>query len=728
MNTSAITDRTRPVALAAAVLALLLLAPPGARADEGDGSDLGYDGSYSYLRVLEGSATLFQGDRGDRVAAEVNQPLLVGDRLWLAPRSRAEIILSDGNLFRVDGDSEVTFENLASSPDANDRSTVLRLRSGNVVLVVVDDAAGDELPRLETANATVYVQAAGTYRITSSDDDWSEVVVRSGYAEVVTDRGSVAVRPDEEVVVESSSPPRAVLRAASADDDLERWGDRLTDRLAARQVPYVDPSLRYETASLADYGSWVDVDSSWAWRPAVATDWRPYWQGRWVSTPAGLNWVSAEPWGWVPYHYGTWDYAPGYGWVWFPGTRFATSWVYWYWGPSYVAWVPVGYYTRHYYPQYRSGFRFGVYGSAGGDWNAFADWVFCPSGYFGSPYQNRYLRDGRDWHQHYGYEQVPRGVITTDTRGITPDRWHKPQEVMTVLRTRPGRGDLPGRADRPGDRELQDVTPFIARRDDLPQEVRRRVLVDVKPGGDLGGSPLAPATLGRVDGRSPAVRTLRRVDTMGPTNDTGPTGRVVGPRTQGEKPAAADPGPVRVDARPPVVRRNDDGGGVRPGITREVKPAEPAPIVERPVVIRRRDDGQTTAPGNEPEKPAKVVRPETPARPLERAPQRPTVRPVQPTPPTERPVVIRRREAEAPAAPRARDPEPEKPVRVERKATPAQPPERAKATEKAPEKPAEKPADKPVERQKVRPRQPPPGDDKPAPGVRRTRPAGDGNS
>ena len=473
-----------------------------------------------------------------------------------------------------------------------------------------------------------------------------------------------------------------------------------------------------ETASLGDYGNWVEVDSSWAWRPAVATDWRPYWRGRWASTPAGLSWVSEEPWGWVPYHYGTWDYAPGYGWVWFPGSRFATAWVYWYWGPSYVAWVPVGYYTRHYYPTYRSGFRSGVYGWAGGDWNAYADWVFCPNGDFGSRDQRRYLRDGRDWHRQVGIDQVPRGVITTDTRGITPDRWHKPDEVMAVLRTRPGIGDRTGRADRPGERQLEDVTPFIARRDDLPQEVRRRVLVDVKPGGKLAGTPLSPANPGTVE-RTPVVRRLRPVDTVGPAGDPGAAPRTVRPLAKGETPTGGGTGPTRVDARPPVVRRGDGGAGTQPGLTREVKPVEPAPVAERPVTIRRREVETPPEPAGkaEPQKPVKVVRPEPTASPRERVPQKPpleSVKPVESAPPAERPVVIRRREAEAPATDRTRDSAPEKPAKVERQAPPKSPSEKVKASEKPAEKPPDKPAAKPVERRQVKPRDDQPGDGKAA--------------
>lgn len=646
---------TAAVALLFSLLALFAAAP-AARAEHGDGSELGYDGSYSYLRTLDGSATLIQGDTGTRDAIEINQPILAGDRLWVAPRSRAEIVLSDGNLLRLDGDSEAVFEHLAGSPDTADQTTVLRLREGNVQVVVASDAGGDGLPRIETANATVYLRSAGSYRITTTAGEWTEIVVRDGYAEVVTDRGTVAARPDEEVVVDGASWPRTTLRVAGAVDGLERWGSGLEQRLAANQVPYVDESLRYEAAPLADYGSWVDIRGSWAWRPRVGADWRPYWQGRWTSTPVGLTWVSSEPWGWVPYHYGTWDNSPGFGWVWFPGNRFATAWVYWYWGPSYTAWVPVGYYTRHYDPYYRSGFRYGVYGWAGGDWGLFADWVFCPTGYFGSRHQERYLHDGRNWDRRHGADRVPRGVITTDTRGITPDRWHKPDEVMTVLRTRPSelaRADGAGkpRGLRGADLELPDVTPFVARRDTLPAEVRSRVLVNDAGGRKLAGTPLVPSSLGRTARPAAGVRPaglLRGRDggevggAVRPAGDAGtstPAGRPAvvraAPRAEVDRPSdprAASPRVVRPADRG---RPAPSGEGDRPARV-TFRPQGPArgaesPVAERPVVLRpRSDDGAT--PAARPRERSAAPRPEV-VRPIER----PVDRPAAVRPPTVRP-------------------------------------------------------------------------------------------
>ncbi len=479
-------------------LALGLLAPAALAAAE--------TGSYGYFRVVEGAATLMQAGTDERASAEINQPVLAGDRLWVPDRSRVELVLADRNILRVDGGSELILERLAASPDRDDRATVLRLLEGNLQLVVTQDSLGDELPRVETPNATVYPQDFGVYRITADRDGWSEVVVRRGSAEVVTERGSSRLRADEEATIDGDRLAEADVQEAGGFDSLERWARQLDDGFASADLDNVDDNLRYSAAPLARHGSWVYHDGSPYWRPRVAAGWRPYWQGRWIYTPSGMTWISSEPWGWVPYHYGSWDYLPAYGWVWQPGHVWSPAWVYWYWGPSYVGWCPTGYYTRFYGPRFGhgSGFRYGVYGWAGGHWGHFNHWSFVRSSYFDHGYRHGYRdghRDGywdgrRDVRRYAveagsadGRRALERGIITTDTKPLKPSTWGNPQEVQRALRV--GRNG-------PGAAELPDVTDFIARKPDLSASVTRIVRADGNTAG-LDGTPLKPSTLGRGD-------------------------------------------------------------------------------------------------------------------------------------------------------------------------------------------------------------------------------------
>jgi hypothetical protein len=477
------------------------------------------EGSYGYFRIVEGGATLVQAGNGTRSAAAVNQPVMPGDRVLVADRGRVEIVLSDRNLLRLDGGSEVVLLKLAGTPDTHDRSTQIRLAEGNFQLVVVQDSLGDTLPRVDTPNATVYIQYPGSYRITSDQGSFSAVVARRGSAEVVTGRGSVRVRAGEEAQVEGAENARAEVAQASGFDAVERWGRDLETQVAGTggSSDYLDERLSYEGAPLRRYGSWIEVNNQHYWRPTVDGGWRPFTDGYWTPTPSGLTWVATEPWGWVPYHYGSWDYLDGYGWIWAPGYVYSPAWVYWYWGPSQIGWCPVGYYTRWYGHRYHDpAFRHGVYGWAGGDWNLFANWSFVDTGHFGHRDLGHWVRHGGDFDGRGGHgdqggrhghgegrgqaagdlrgdmqmRELPRGIITTDTRGITAGRWNHPDQVQNLLRNRGGRNGLNGGGNLP------DVTSFVARKPNLPPQVLRVVTADTPDRGRFSGTPLRPVTLG----------------------------------------------------------------------------------------------------------------------------------------------------------------------------------------------------------------------------------------
>ena len=204
-----------------------------------------------------------------------------------------------------------------------------------------------------------------------------------------------------------------------------------------------------------------------AWQPETEDDWQPYSRGRWTHTPAGLYWVARDPWGPLTYHYGSWNLHPGYGWLWFPSSIYSPSHVYWYWGPSYVGWIPRGYYQR-YYGGLGFGLRYGLYGWAGGLWDPFNTWIFCPPGYLGYGRGYTYGRSLRRRHP-----KLARGIITTDTNGIDYRNWRDPQATQQVLL---------GKRRGFSESELPDVTDFVARRADLHESLQTRLTrTDAEP-------------------------------------------------------------------------------------------------------------------------------------------------------------------------------------------------------------------------------------------------------
>jgi len=462
--------------------------------------------SYSFVRTLDGSAAITSGT-GEREEAALNQPLRTADRVSVAPRARLELVFADHNVVRLDGGTELALQALAFSGDGEARATRLELLSGIAQIAVTQEALGDQLPQIDSPNASIYLQEPGEYRLATDGSSWTEVVVRNGYAEVATQRGSIVVRAGESAIVEGARWASAHLAPAPPEDGLERWARRLEAEGDSTVSQHVQPELAYSAAPLARYGSWVSIEGESAWQPtSVEADWRPYWRGRWSSTPSGLTWVSGDPWGWVPDHYGTWASAPGYGWVWYPGAVYSPAWVYWHWSDGWAGWCPIGYYTRFYgrhHPEI--GFHFGVYGWAGGSWDLYSDWIFSPFDALFGRRGGHFRHGGTDLARELGGSGPPRGILTTDTRGLDRARLRGGNPIDGILRgARPG-----GRFGGPGER-LTDVTDFVARRTALPTDLKRQVEVDPRGNAQLRGTPLAPAYRGEPTARpSPGWRQER---------------------------------------------------------------------------------------------------------------------------------------------------------------------------------------------------------------------------
>jgi len=741
------------LALVTGVLAALVV-PAAAQTDETTEPDTA--GSYGYFRVVEGAATLTPAD-GERASVEINQPLLTGDHLNVPGGAHVEIVLADHNLLRVDGSSELVVERQAGETGRDDQATVIRLIEGNVQLAVTQDSLGDQLPRIDTPNATIYVTNYGVFRVTAERDGFSQVVVRRGTVEVVTDQGDETVRADEEAAIESgndqgNNQAGIDVQQAGAFDSLERWARRLDDEAAsalraenADNSGDLDDNLRYQASSLASYGSWVTVEGTHYWRPRVEAGWRPYWHGRWAYTPAGLTWIAYEPWGWVPFHYGSWNYLDGYGWVWQPGYVWSPAWVYWYWGPSYVGWCPTGFYTSYYGSRFGGnfGFRSGVYGWAGGDWGLFDRWSFVGSGYFRDVYRAGYARgywDGRREVQRYAVpverlrgRGLERGVITTDTKPLRPNTWHDQGAVLHALDVRPngtpGRGPRDGRGVGVGGREVPDVTQFIARKPQLPTDIVHTVAVQ-GAGHGQDGTPFKPSTLGRPNpaghgggnGRPAGDRTWTRTGTAGQTPGSKPGDKPArgGRPVDSGRPAdngAVDNGRPRPHERPGRPASNADGGAPKPRAGSDSKPGDQKP--GRSTL----DDGRpprTERPADRPDRPDRPTATEERRRPpvdngrptwtrpekdSDGSAPKPDRTRVQEKPKADQnrepatPNVERNREPERPRAEPRREPERPKfePRREPEKpkVEPKREPEKPKTERKEPEKPKEKPKEKP---------------------------------
>ena len=65
------------------------------------------------ISVMNGDVSVQRGDSGEIVAAAINAPLVVGDRVLTGPNSRAEVQFDLANMIRIASDSEIRLAEIA---------------------------------------------------------------------------------------------------------------------------------------------------------------------------------------------------------------------------------------------------------------------------------------------------------------------------------------------------------------------------------------------------------------------------------------------------------------------------------------------------------------------------------------------------------------------------------------------------------------------------------------
>ena len=266
------------------------------------------------LAVAEGAVSFSPAGDNDWVRANLNRPLVTGDRLWSDADGRVEIQFA-GAAARMGALTNVTLVNL------DDRMQQFQLTQGTVYLRVRGLVGGEQI-EIDTPNFAFVVAAPGVYRFdVDPDDGTSTVDVRSGEGTVYGDGAAYRIAGGQAVRFRGTNLRDSVALGLPPPDPFERWAqtrDARYDRLPSAR--YVAPDvIGYE--DLDAYGTWRSVANIGnVWMPrAVPAGWAPYRNGHWAwIDPWGWSWVDDAPWGFAPFHYGRWALVED-RWGWVPG-------------------------------------------------------------------------------------------------------------------------------------------------------------------------------------------------------------------------------------------------------------------------------------------------------------------------------------------------------------------------------------------------------------------------
>ena len=269
------------------------------------------------LAYLTGDVEFAPAGEDDWGDADINRPLITGDRLMTGSDGRAALELGDASL-RINDNSAFNFL------DLNDTTTQVELSQGALNLRVRTIGDGQTY-EVDTPTVAFVAGEPGTYRIdVAPDGNGAMVTVFEGSGTVYGENGiSRPVQAGQSYRFNDSSLANVQVQRVPAPDDFDRFSQsrdsRYTNSVSRR---YVAPEVvGYE--DLDQYGDWQNTsDYGEVWYPThVATGWAPYRDGHWAwIDPWGWTWVDDEPWGYAPFHYGRWAYV-GNRWGWVPGQR-----------------------------------------------------------------------------------------------------------------------------------------------------------------------------------------------------------------------------------------------------------------------------------------------------------------------------------------------------------------------------------------------------------------------
>ena len=315
------------------------------------------------LSLIRGDVSFVPAGENDWVQAQLNRPLITGDKLWTDRNSRTELEIGSSTI-RMDQSTSFDFLNL------DDKTAQVELTQGTLNLRVrrLYDTQSYEI---DTPTLAFVVNRVGEYRVTVEPNGRATTVsvfhgggdtYGEGNARFSIEEGQSVTFNDAQLQNYQSNnlPQSDDFQSFSSQRD-ERW-----DHSKSRQYVSEDV-IGYE--DLDDNGDWNEVpEYGHVWYPrTVSVGWSPYQNGHWGWVGAyGWSWVDDEPWGFAPSHYGRWAYIDN-RWGWSPG-RIDVRPVY---APALVAfiggggggisigfgsgpvgWFPLGY-NDAYYPGYR---------------------------------------------------------------------------------------------------------------------------------------------------------------------------------------------------------------------------------------------------------------------------------------------------------------------------------------------------------------------------------------
>jgi len=286
------------------------------------------------LSFIRGAVSFVPAGENDWVEAQLNRPLITGDKLWTDRGSRAELEIGPATI-RIDEQTSFDFLNL------DDDTAQIELTEG-ALNVHVRRLYDNQVYEVDTPTLAFVINRVGEYRVSVEPDGRATIVsVMQGGGDAYGEDGArFRVEEGQSVTFNDSTLRDYYTDAIPPPDDFDGFVQERDSRWErSRSREYVSEDV-IGYSDLDDYGDWDDVpEYGHVWYPtSVSVGWTPYHNGHWGWVGSyGWTWIDDAPWGFAPFHYGRWAYV-GNRWGWCPGPRSVRP----YYAPALVAFIGGG--------------------------------------------------------------------------------------------------------------------------------------------------------------------------------------------------------------------------------------------------------------------------------------------------------------------------------------------------------------------------------------------------
>ncbi len=311
MRLFALASRQKPLFLAGAAAALLVLAPNllSAQDEIPNAARLGF---------VSGNVSIEPADVDSWGQAYPNLPLGPGDRIVTDGSGLAEIQIGQ-TYVRIGSNADVTY--VSDSEEA----IVFGIAGGGIHIHTFGLWPGQSI-QINSPSGNNTITNPGEYRAEVIQDQGVTIFTAfraPATVNWVDGRGAVSrpIQAGWSIELWGSNPAGSHWLQPNGPDDLDNWSLQRDRQMAnSASARYVSPYIPggYELDAAGDWQPGTPYGAVWFPRN-VPGGWVPYRYGHWVNhAPWGWMWVEDESWGYAPFHYGRWVAING-RWGWIPG-------------------------------------------------------------------------------------------------------------------------------------------------------------------------------------------------------------------------------------------------------------------------------------------------------------------------------------------------------------------------------------------------------------------------